>query len=117
MQQQFCGEVLIRTANEGWFRPSIVIAVFVEWKVSVTSFEVGARVSYSIGPRGSVVASGRAHNNCELRVTFRSSENGYGNDADRVELRFRDANNRIDLKCGRTSAPGTWLSVSHISGL
>ena len=26
------------------------------------------------------------------------------------------ANNRIDLKCGRTSVPGTWLSVSHISG-
>ena len=41
---------------------------------------------------------------------------GYGNDADRVEFRFRDASNRIDLKCGRTSVPGTWLSVSHISG-
>ena len=36
MQQQFCDEVLIRTANEGWFRPSIVIAVFVEsWDVAV----------------------------------------------------------------------------------
>ena len=23
VQQQFCDEVLIRTANEGWFRPSI----------------------------------------------------------------------------------------------
>ena len=47
VQQQFCDEVLIRSANEGWFRPSIVISVFVGWKVSVTSFEVGARV-YSI---------------------------------------------------------------------
>ena len=27
-----------------------------------------------------------------------------------------DANNRLDLKCGRTSVPGTWLTVSHISG-
>ncbi|CAE7809630.1 unnamed protein product [Symbiodinium microadriaticum] len=53
---------------------------------------------------------------CELRVTDRSSQEGYGNDADRVEFRFRDANNRIDLKCGRTSVPGTWLTVSHISG-
>ena len=39
-----------------------------------------------------------------------------GNDADRVEFRFRDANNRLDLKCARTSVPGTWLTVSHISG-
>ena len=53
---------------------------------------------------------------CELRVTERSSQEGYGNDADRVEFRFRDANNRLDLKCGRTSVPGTWLTVSHISG-
>ncbi|CAE7893290.1 budC, partial [Symbiodinium sp. KB8] len=50
VQQQFCDEVLIRTANEVWFRPTVVISVFVGWKVSVTSFEVGARV-YSIGPR------------------------------------------------------------------
>ena len=39
-----------------------------------------------------------------------------GNDADRIEFRFRDSNNRIDLKCSRTSVPGTWLTVSHISG-
>ena len=39
-----------------------------------------------------------------------------GNDADRVEFRFRDANTRLDLKCQRTAVPGTWLTVSHISG-
>ena len=66
--QQFCDEVLIRTANEGWFRSSIVISVFVGWKVSVTSFEVGARVS------GSVVASDHAMSSCELRE--RSSREG-----------------------------------------
>ena len=44
VQQQFCDEVLVRAANEGWFRPSIVISVFVGWQVSVTSFEVEARV-------------------------------------------------------------------------
>ena len=27
-----------------------------------------------------------------------------------------DSNNRIDLKCARTSVPATWLTVSHISG-
>ena len=115
VQQQFCDEVLIRTAHKGWFRPSIVISVLVGWKVSVMSFEVGGQV-YSIGPQGSVMASDYAMNTCELRVTERSSQEGYGNDADRVEFRFRDANNRLDLKCGRTSVPGTWLTVSHISG-
>ena len=59
-------QVLIRKANEGWFRPSIVISVFVGWKVSMISFEVGARI-YSIGPRGSVVASDHARSDCELR--------------------------------------------------
>ena len=79
------------------------------------SFEVGGR-AYSVGPHGTVVAGDHCRCNCELRVSDRSSAEGYGNDADRVEFRFRDANNRIDLKCGRTSVPGTWLSVSHISG-
>ncbi|CAE7463400.1 MSBP2, partial [Symbiodinium sp. CCMP2456] len=62
------------------------------------------------------MASDHAMSTCELRVTDRASPEGYGNDADRVEFRFRDANNRIELKCGRTSVPGTWLTVSHISG-
>ena len=43
----------------------------------------------------------------------RSSEDAVGNDADR---RFRDANNRIDVKAARASVPATWLTVSHISG-
>ena len=69
VQQQFCDEVLIRAARARWFRPSVVICVFVGWKVSVTSFEVGAKV-YLVGPRGSVVASDHARSNCELRVDF-----------------------------------------------
>ncbi|CAK9012047.1 Uncharacterized protein SCF082_LOCUS11359, partial [Durusdinium trenchii] len=52
----------------------------------------------------------------ELRVCNRSSQDAMGNDADRVEFRFRDANTRLDLKCQRTAVPGTWLTVSHISG-
>eukprot|EP00439_Symbiodinium_sp_Y106_P002378 s4904_g1.t1 len=49
-------------------------------------------------------------------ATDRSSDDAVGNDADRVEFRYRDTNNRIDLKCARTSVPATWLTVSHISG-
>ena len=63
-----------------------------------------------------MVAGDSARSRFELRVCSRSSDDAVGNDADRIEMRFRDANNRIDLKCSRTSVPGTWLTVSHISG-
>ena len=63
-----------------------------------------------------MVAGDSARSRFELRVTARDTEDAYGNDADRLEFRFRDANNRMDLKCSRTSVPGTWLTVSHISG-
>ena len=79
------------------------------------SFECGGR-TYAIGPNGTVIAGDSARSRFELRVTDRSSDDAVGNDADRVEFRYRDANNRIDLKCARTSVPATWLTVSHISG-
>ena len=115
VQQQFCDEMLIRDACQGRFRPSIVVAVFQGWTVSVFSFEVGGR-SYSVGPNGTVLAGDHCRCNGEVRVTDRSSIDGIGNDADRVEFRYRDSDSRIDLKCGRVSVPGTWLAVSHISG-
>ena len=40
---------------------------------------------------------------------------GYANDADHIEFRYGDAKNPVDLRCGRMSVPGTWLTVSHIS--
>ena len=52
----------------------------------------------------------------EVRVCQRNSEEALGNDADRLEFRYRDANNQIDVKCARASVPSTWLVVSHISG-
>ena len=93
----------------------MTIAVFIGWRVSVFSFECGGR-TYSIGPRGTVVTGDSARSRFELRVCSRSSEDAVGNDADRLEFRYRDSNNRIDIKCSRTSVPGTWLTVSHISG-
>ena len=115
VQQQFVDEFFVREASKGQPRLSIVVAVFIGWRVSVLSFECGGR-TYSIGPQGSVVAGDSARSRFELRVCSRSSDDAVGNDADRIEMRFRDANNRIDLKCSRTSVPGTWLTVSHISG-
>lgn len=115
VQQQFVDEVLVREVSKGKPRLSIVVAVFMGWRVSVMSFECGGR-TYSIGPRGAVVAGDSARSRFELRVCQRASEDAVGNDADRLEFRYRDSNNRIDLKCSRTSVPGTWLTVSHISG-
>ena len=115
VQQQFVDEHLVREVNQGKPRLSIVVAVFIGYRVSVLSFECGGR-TYSVGPAGSVVAGDSARSRFELRCCSGSSTHAVGNDADRVEFRFRDSNNRIDLKCSRTSVPGTGLTVSHISG-
>ena len=115
VQTQYVDETLIREARLGNPRLSVVVAVFIGWRVSILSFECGGR-TYSVGPRGRVVAGDSARSRFELRVTSRDTEDAYGNDADRIEFRFRDSNNRMDLKCSRTSVPGTWLTVSHISG-
>ena len=115
VQTQFVDEVLVREVRMGNPRLSVVVAVFIGWRVSILSYESGGR-TYSVGPRGRVVAGDSARSRFELRVTARDTEDAYGNDADRLEFRFRDANNRMDLKCSRTSVPGTWLTVSHISG-
>ena len=115
VQQQFVDEVLIRTANVGTPNLSCVVAMFQGWRVSVLAFQCGGR-TYSAAPNGNVVAGDFARSRWELRVCSRSSEDAVGNDADRIEFRFRDANNRIDVKAARASVPATWLTVSHISG-
>ena len=115
VQTQFVDEYFVREVNKGKPRLSIVVAVFIGWRVSVLSFECGGR-TYALGPSGSVVAGDSARSRFELRVCSRASIDAVGNDADRLEFRYRDANNRMDLKCSRTSVPGTWLTVSHISG-
>ena len=69
---------------------------------------------YSVGPRGAVVAGDHARSRFELRVCNRSSEDAMGNDADRGEFRFRDANNRLDLKCARISSVHMAHSVAPL---
>ena len=115
VQQQFVDEFFVRELHKGKPRLSVVIAAFVGWRVSVFSYECGGR-TYSVGPHGAVVSGDSARSRFEIRVCRRDSEDAVGNDADRIEFRYRDSNNRIDLKCSRTSVPGTWLTVSHISG-
>ena len=70
--------------------------------------------TYSIGPKGSVVAGDSARSRFEMRVCSRASDDAVGNDADRIEMRFRDANNRIDLKCSHISAGNLAHSFPHL---
>ena len=65
-------------------------------------------------PKLSLVAGDVARWRWELRVRSRASDDAVGNDADRTEFRFRDANNRIDVKAARASFPATWLTVNYI---
>ncbi|CAJ1371021.1 unnamed protein product, partial [Effrenium voratum] len=76
----------VQDARVGTFRPSVVISVFISWKVG--------RRSYSVGPHGTVYAGD--HCRSQLRVVDRGSDDAIGNDADRVELRFRRAATRVE---------------------
>ena len=100
VQQQFADELLIRDVCRGRVRLSVVVAAFAGWKCSVCSFECGGR-TYSVRPQGVVIAGDHARSRFEPRVCSRSSADAVGND--RVEFRYRDANNRMDSKCARTS--------------
>ena len=57
-----------------------------------------------------------ARSRWELKVADGASTDALGNDADRVEYRYRDANSKMDFKCSRTFVPGLGPTVSHISG-
>ena len=113
VQQQFCDEVLIRTANGGWFRPSVV-SVFVGWTVSVMSFEVGApvldRTPRICGDQRSRQEQSPLGRRSRRRATGRmpiEPSSGSGTPTHRIDLKSR---------CGKTSVPWTWFSVSHTSG-
>ena len=75
VQQQFCDEVLIRTANEGWF-PPLHRHLNVRGMEGLRYLFRGRSPGVHDRTRGSVVASDHAMSNCELRVTSRSSRRG-----------------------------------------
>ncbi|CAJ1357548.1 unnamed protein product, partial [Effrenium voratum] len=63
------------------------------WSDIDLSAQVGRR-SYSVGPHGTVYAGD--HCRSQLRVVDRGSDDAIGNDADRVEFRFRRAATRVE---------------------
>lgn len=87
----FPGYRLLRTAYDGWNRRTVHRDRSFRWLEGLGDLvRNGSRV-YAIGPQGSLVAADHCRSSCELRVTSRSSEDGYGNDADRIEFRYWDA--------------------------
>ena len=106
---------LIPSVNAQTDNISVTVAVFQGFRVSVITAEPGGRL-YSAGPNGAVVAVDLARCHIELRKVVRNSQDAIGSDPDRVEFRFLDAANRIEVMTARMSCPTSWLVGSHISG-
>ena len=111
VQQQFADESYLRSASRGRPRLSVVIAALSAWKVSVFSFECGGPTCW-VGPGGTVVSADRGRSRWELQVSDRAS--AVANDADRVEFRHRDANNKMDFKYSRVCP---WLMTGGLPPL
>ena len=95
--------------------PSVVITVFQGWRVVAISFEVGGRL-YACSDGGVVVALDFPLRHFEIRMTAVASADSFGWDADRLEMRFVSAGDKLDLSCSSVSAPASWLMVSRVSG-
>ncbi|CAK9083930.1 Membrane steroid-binding protein 2 [Durusdinium trenchii] len=83
------------------FIPSIVITVFQGWRVVAVSWEVGGRI-YACSEGGIVVA-----------LDFPLCHFEY---ADRLEMRFWSASDRLDISANTASIPSSWLVISRVSG-
>ena len=95
--------------------PSVVITVFQGWRVVAISFEVGGRL-YACSDGGTVIALDYPLCHFEIRMTAVASADSFGWDADRLEMRFVSAGDKLDLACSSVSAPASWLMVSRVSG-
>ena len=95
--------------------PSVVVTVFQGWRVVAISFEVGGRM-YACSDGGVVVALDYPLCHFEIRMVAVSSADAFGWDADRLEMRFMSAGDKLDLACSSVSAPSSWLLVSRVSG-
>jgi hypothetical protein len=52
----------------------------------------------------------------EIRKAVRHTKDALGNDCDKLEFRYLDGSNRIEVATARQSVPSSWLVGSHISG-
>ena len=115
VEKFFWDEFLIGKLSGAESRPSITVVCFMGWRISAVSYELGGQL-YAVSENGLVAALDFARSRIEFRRTKRNSTETMGNDADRIEFRYRDSNNQMDCRAMRVMVPSTWLVVSHISG-
>ena len=115
IQMIHVADAIFNILNDTVFIPSIVITVFQGWRVVAISFEVGGRL-YACSEGGVVVALDHPLCHFECRFTATSSPDAFGADADRLEMRFWSASDRLDVACNTASIPSSWLVISRVSG-
>ena len=115
IEKNYWDEFTVNEMTEGDAQISITLTLFQGWRITSVSGIIGNNL-YALTVGGRVCALDKARWHAEIRRVKRNSDDAYGNDPDVVDLRFIDATARIDVRCGRTSTPLTWLVASHISG-
>ena len=101
--------------SETLFVPSFIVTVFQGWRVVAVSWEVGGRI-HACSEGGIVVALDFPLCHFEVRFVATSSPDAFGADADRLEMRFLSAGDRLDVAASIVQAPPSMLVVSRVSG-
>ena len=115
VQLNYINDALVMGLADLLCVPSVVITVFQGWRVVAISFEVGGRL-YACSDGGIVIALDFPLCHFEIRMVAVASADAFGWDADRLEMRFVSAGDKLDLTCSTISAPASWLMVSRVSG-
>ena len=97
------------------FIPAFVVTIFQGWRVVAVAWEVGGQI-YACSEGGTVVALDFPLCHVECRFVATASPDAMGADADRLELRFLSAGDRLDIAASSVQVPPSWLVVSRVSG-
>ena len=115
VQLNCLNDAVVEVLRDQLFIPSVVVTIFQGWRVVAAAFEVGGRL-YAASHGGLVVALDYPLCHFEIRVTATSSPDSFGIDADRLEFRFRAAEDKLDVACSQLVCPPTWLVCSRVPG-
>ena len=115
VQLNSLNDAVVDELRDQLFVPSCIVTIFQGWRVVATSFEVGGRI-YACAQGGRVVALDFPLCHFELRLTATSSPDSMGMDADRLEFRFRSAQDKLDVACSQMVCPSTWMVCSGVPG-
>ena len=95
---------------------SFTISVFQGVRVICVTFEPGQRL-YALTRYGSVVGLEQPRMHVEVRRVFKNSQTeAFGQDGDRIEMRFKDMHSRLTVGTHKISVPPSWIVVGHVSG-